>query len=263
MRIPTCILASLVMVSLSARAQQPLRVEGLAFSEPATVAEIDSDRMKGQPARLAWSPDASRLYVQMLDGNFGRPGARLSHYVYAADSGKREELQAEPDWASKYWSVKSGQASPDNAAIKIELKSENRTEKSISVPMGGDLARGGADAGATGSSAGDGIAAAYGRQTSLVHSMLLAGEPVGEFVNSVIVPGLTFGWGPRGSQLIAYSAVKGGRLMVMDVKGNKKEVRDTENTLLPAWSPDGTRLAWLQRDGRKKFDLRVARVAAP
>jgi hypothetical protein len=92
--------------------------------------------------------------------------------------------------------------------------------------------------------------------------MFVHGELVGEFVNSVIVPGLTFGWGPRGSKVIAY-ANKSGRVMVMDDKGVKKEVSRTEDAVLPAWSPDATRLAWLQKDGRRKFDLQVARVAAP
>lgn len=63
-------------------------------------------------------------------------------------------------------------------------------------------------------------------------------------------------------KLIAY-ANKSGRVVVMDDKGVKKEVGGTEDAVLPAWSPDATRLAWLQKDGRRKFDLQVARVAAP
>ena len=62
--------------------------------------------------------------------------------------------------------------------------------------------------------------------------------------------------------MIVY-ANKSGRVVVMDDKGVKKEVGGTEAAMLPAWSPDATRLAWLQKDGRRKFDLQVARVAAP
>jgi Tol biopolymer transport system component len=90
--------------------------------------------------------------------------------------------------------------------------------------------------------------------------MRLAGETVGEFVNSVIVPGLTFGWGPKGSTVIAYAAQKSGRVVVMDAKGSKQEVAGSKDAILPAWSPDGSRLAWLQKDGKKKYELRIAKT---
>ncbi|MBY0496810.1 MAG: hypothetical protein K2Y23_21585 [Cyanobacteria bacterium] len=249
-------------ISIAAAAQQPLNVGTITVAAPVQISEIDTDRMKGQPARLAWSPDGSQFYLQMLDGNFGQGGGKLKHYVLAADTGRRQEVPAEPEWASAYWTSKSGQISPDGPPMKIDLKSESRTEKTVSAPMGGDLARGGVGV-ATGASAGDGVSAAYSRQTSLVHSMFLNGELVGEFVNSVIVPGLTFGWGPRGSRVLAFAAVKNGRIIVMDDQGIKKEVSTSGNGLLPAWSPDATRLAWVEREGRKKFTLQVARVSRP
>lgn len=255
------VLALLFDITIAAARQQPLTVATIGFSEPAAVATIDTDQLKGQPARLAWSPDGSQLYLQMLEGNFGQAGARLRHYSFNAASGRKQDLQAEPDWASAYWTAKSAQVSPDGPPMKVDLKSETRTASSASVPMGGALARGGTDP-AQGTAAGDGVAAAYSRQPIPVHSMFVNGELVGEFVNSVIVPGLTFGWGPRGTKVIAYAA-KSGRVVVMDEKGVKQEVGKTRDALLPAWSADATRLAWLQKDGRKKFLLQVARVSAP
>lgn len=253
--------ALLIATSAAAVAQAPLKVAALKFSEPEKLAPIDLEKLKGQPARLAWSPDGLQLYLQSLEGNFGQADAKLNHYLFDAGSGRKQYLQSEPDWASAYWTTKSGQTSPDGPAMKIDLKSETRTEKTVSTPMGGDLARGGTSI-ASGASANDGVAAAYNRQTIPVHSMFLNGELVGEFVNAVIVPGLTFGWGPPGTKVIVYSASKSGRVVVMDDKGTKKEIGGTKDTLLPAWSPDATRLAWLQKDGRKKFVLQVARVSA-
>lgn len=253
--------ALFITVPALVAAQAPMNVGSLVFGPTAKVAELDPDKLKGQLSRLAWSPDGSQLYVQTMDGQFGKPGARLSHYVFKVENGSKQDLQAEPDWVSEYWTAKSGQASPDNDAFKIELKTETRTQKTVSTPMGGDLARGGSS-GETGSSSGDAMAAAYNQQPVPVNSMLLHGQIVGEFVNSVIVPGLTFGWGPKGSKLIAYSAVKNGRVIVMDEKGTRKEIEGTKDAILPAWSPEGTRLAWLQKDGRKKFVLQVARVSA-
>ena len=248
----------LVVPALSA-AQSPMKVGGITFGEAATVAEIDRDQLKGQASRLAWSPDGTELYIQIMDGEFGKPGARISHHVVKAEEGSKREVQIEPEWASAYWTAKSGQASPDGADFKVDLRSEMRTEKTVSAPMGGDLAKGGVG-GSTGSSAGDAVAAAYNQASVPVHTMRLAGETVGEFVNSVIVPGLTFGWGPKGSKVIAYSAQKSGRVTIMDAKGRKQELGGSKDAILPAWSPDGSRLAWLQKDGKKKYELKIAKI---
>ncbi len=250
----------LIAMAIVAATQGPLTVDTLRLGEPVTVASIDSEKLKGQPARLAWSPDGAQLYLQAIDGAFGQTGAALHHYAFSAETGRRQDLPAEPEWASAYWTAKSGQGSPDGQGLKIELKSETRTEQTVSTPMGGDLARGGTSA-ASGTGAGDGIAAAYNRQTIPVHSMWLRGQMVGEFLNSVIVPGLTFGWGPPGTKIIAYSAHKTGRVVVMDDTGARAEIGRSREAILPAWSADATRLAWLQKDGRKRFVLQVARVS--
>jgi hypothetical protein len=262
MRTAFSIPALLALITAVVSAQQPLKVGTVNFSEPATIAEVDTDALKGQPSRLAWSPDGVEFYLQTLDGDFGRAGAKTYHYTFNVANGRKKDLDTEPSWASAYWTTKSAQTSPDGAGMKIQLKSETRTANTVSTPMGGALARGGTDPNA-GTAAGDGVTAAYNRQNLVVHSMLLNDQVLGEFVNSVIVPGLTFGWGPPGSKVIAYTTVKGGRVVVMDDKGARKEVNDSKDAILPAWSPDATRLAWLQRDGRKKFELRVTRVAAP
>lgn len=260
MRLPIMILTAVAATTITA-AGQGRPAAALGFSTPAKVAELDSDQLKGQPSRLAWSPDGSQFYLQTLEGTFGQAAAKLRHFTISAETGRRHDVQGEPDWASAYWTEKSAQSSPDEPPLKIELKSEKRSATAVSAPMGGDLARGGTSIN-PGATAGDAVSAAYNRQTSLVHSMLLNGEVVGEFVNSVIVPGLTFGWGPRGRKVIAY-VNKDGRVAVMGDTGGKQEIEASKDALLPAWSPDGTRLAWLQKDGRKKFVLRVARVAAP
>jgi hypothetical protein len=193
-----------------------------------------------------------------MDGQFGpKPPAKLTHLVYKVDGGARHEVQGEPEWVTDYWTAKSGQASPDSPTFRIDLKSESRVEKSVSTPMGGALARGGTDPGTTG---GDAASAAYNRQLVPVHTMSLHGQVVGEYVNSVIVPGQTFGWGPKGSRVIAYSATKSGRLTVMDENGKRQDFETTKDTVFPAWSPNADRIAWLEKDGRKKYSLKVAAV---
>ena len=125
--------------------------------------------------------------------------------------------------------------------------------------MGGDLARGGASPGAH-PIGGDAVGAALASQVAGVHTMRLHGEAIGEFVNSVIVPGLTFGWAPKGARAMAFAAVQSGELLVMDAEGRKQPVPGTRDALLPAWSPDAAHLAWLQKSGRRKFVLQVVAV---
>jgi hypothetical protein len=251
--------ALIVAFPVLAFAQTPVKVDSLQFSPTTTVAELDMGKLKGEPSRLAWSADGKQFYVQTTE-NRGKPNAKVRHYIVTSD-GKLENTGEEPKWAAEYWIVKSGQASPDNPALKIEVKTEQRQQRTTSAPMGGDMARGGVDTGASGASAGDAGSAAYGQQAATVHSMVLKGQTIGEFVNSVIVPGETFGWGPKGSKVIAYTTPKDGELVVMDFEGKKKDVGGTEDALLPAWSSDASRLAWLQRDGRRKYVLKVADVA--
>lgn len=249
--------AAFVLVPALLDAQIVFRAESFAFSAPGTIAKIDLDALKGEPSRLAWSPDGSQLYVQTLEGGFGRPNVTLRHYVFAVTGGARQDLQVEPEWAAEYWTGKSGRTSPDKEApLQIELKSEKRKERTTSLPMGGDLARGGTSPAVTENDE----LSILGAQAVGVHTMLLHGETIGEFVNTVIVPGLTYGWAPEGTKLIAYAAQKSGRVVIMDGEGRKKEIAGSKDAILPAWSQDLGRIAWLQKDGRRAYLLRVARV---
>ena len=251
-----------IMIVLGA-VQGPLPVGKLAIAAPASLGEINVDRMQGQPAKLAWSADGTELYVQLVEGEPGKPGSQR-HVVYTVADGRHESVDAEPAWAKAYWAKKSDRTSPDDPAFQISLESAPRVVRGVSAPMGGELARGGTGGGdvgsAGGTSTGDAIANAANAQSVMVHTMKLGKDVIGEFVNSVIVPGLTFGWGPAGSRVIAYSAVKNGKLVILDTAGKRQEIDGTKDALLPAWSGDGARLAWLRRDGRKKFSLLVANV---
>jgi hypothetical protein len=189
--------ALFVALPILAFSQSALRVDALRFSSPTTIAELDMGKLKGEPFRLAWSDDGTQFYVQTIE-NRGRSNEKKRHYLFLAD-GKKQDLDAEPQWAADYWTAKSGQAPVDNPMLKIQVKTETRQARTTSSPMGGDLARGGAVPGDVGTSVGDASSAAYTTQEATVHSMMLKDASIGEFVNSVIVPGLTFGWGPKGS----------------------------------------------------------------
>jgi hypothetical protein len=253
-------------------AQAPLRVSALKVGEPVRVAELDMDKLKGQPYRMAWSPDGSQLYVQTLEGNIndvasGKAQPKLRHYLFSTEPGSaKKDAPGQPDWVAEYWNAKYGQYAPGSTALKIDVKEEQRTERATNAPVGGDLAKGSASGGSgtsagAGTSAGDVSAANAASQILNVRTMVYKGEKIGEFINTVIVPGLTYGWGPKGTNVIAFSALRSGKVVILDEQGGKLEIGGSKDAVLPAWSPDAKRLAWLQKDGKKKYQLQIAAVS--
>lgn len=259
--------AFVILLAATAAAQGKLPVGQIAVTPASSLLEIDIDKMKGQPSKLAWSPDGNELYLELLEGPFGK-GGKTRHFVISVADGKQKNADAAPAWAVPSWMKKSGQASPDDPAFKIGVETSQRQERMVSAPMGGDMARGAPGAGgdigggAGGTSSGEAIAAAANMQLVTVNAMKLAGETIGEFINTVIVPGYTFGWGPAGTKVVVFARPKGGELVVMDSSKKKQEIEGTKDAVLPAFSEDGTKLAWLKKDGRKKFSLLVANVSA-
>ncbi len=61
------------------------------------------------------------------------------------------------------------------------------------------------------------------------------------------------------NRIVAYSHAS-GRLAIMDEQGNKQQVDGTKGVILPAWSADGSRIAFLQKAGKNKYDLFIANV---
>jgi Tol biopolymer transport system component len=51
-----------------------------------------------------------------------------------------------------------------------------------------------------------------------------------------------------------------GRLALIDELGRKQQIDGTKNVILPAWSADGSKIAFLQKSGKNKYDLFVADV---
>ena len=65
----------------------------------------------------------------------------------------------------------------------------------------------------------------------------------------------------RASGAIAYTDREFGRLMLLDQHKHKQTVSGVKDALLPAWSIDGTRLAWVQKGGRRTYNLVWATVS--
>lgn len=228
------------------------------------VAQIDLGKLGGTlVSQLAWSPDGNELYLQtQTEDKRGLPKDSF-HFVTPAEGGSLSKVGAPPDWAGAYWTWKSGQTSPDDPALKIAVSQEKRVAGATAIPMGGDLAKGGTDTvgAGTGASAESAAAAANASMNAVVTTLLLKGEVVGEWINHRTMPGTTFGWGPPGTHIIAYAEKQSGRLVIMDAAGAKQKIDGTKGVVAPAWSSDGTRLAYLETRGRNKYALIVAKVS--
>lgn len=258
------LLLSFALALAPAIGQAPQPPQATAASVVVTpappVVEIDLRRLKGPLVRqLAWSPDQTELYLQTYEANRDASVKTTYHYIVAVTGGAVRQVDTPPSWAVAYFQWKSGQASPDDPSWKIDVTSERKIQSATAIPMGGDLARGGVDT--TSGISAESVATAAAQSGNVnVYSMHLGKEIVGYWENHPIVPGLTFGWSPKGVGLIAFADTS-GKLVVMDRAGNTRRIDDTKAVTLPAWSVDGTKLAYLEKTARTTYALVVATVA--
>jgi hypothetical protein len=225
------------------------------------VGEIDLGKIKGALVRqLAWSPDGSLFYLMTYDPNPDASIKATYHYLIPAAGGAPKRVDVQPEWAATYWQWKSDKAAPGDPSFAIEVSQDKKREEAVAIPMGGEMAKGGAGDPTGGLSTQAAMEAGRAMRNNNVYTLRLKGEIVGEWVDHPIVPGLTFGWGPPKSGLIAFSERQSGRLVILDKTGAKQKVDNTKGIVLPAWTEDGARLAYLESRGRNKYALVVAKV---
>ena len=219
----------------------------LSLSTPRAVAEIDASKLQGDPVRLAWNADGS-LYVRAAQTDrWGNE--RAKHYVIAGLGGAPSPTDGEPPWAAAYWLWKSSSSAPGVPDLRFDIE----TREGLKTAVGSDT-----DGGYSQSRANPNqpqierdLASAQKVRTTTIK---LKGELIVELVNAGFVPGLSFGWAPAPMGVLTFVNDK-KRLIVIDRQGRKREVQGTVDVLLPAWSPDGKRIAYLQKKDKKKYAL--------
>ncbi len=261
------LLLALVLSVFQQPTTQGPDVTRLTMAAPSAIAEIDMSKIQGELAMLAWSPDGSELFVKAVERD--RKGTeKATFYLMTVDEAAKglAPIDAQPEWVAKYWAWKSSPFAPKNPAFKIELQSRKETTRATNTANAGNIAGMGAPSAGSG---GEGMpqdlawGAAIQSQQNTVTTMRLKGEVLGEWVNEKVQPGLTFGWAPSSLGLIAFVEKKNGQIAIMDPDGRKREVEGSKDSLLPAWSVDGTRLASLQRKDKKKYSLTLIEIQPP
>lgn len=260
--------AALVLTGPADRLRQRLVLvtdaRDAALVSPAAIVEIDTGKLKGEPGMLAWAPDGTTLYLQMIERD--RKGAVTStkHYVVAIAEKTTSRAGSQPAWVGRYWAWKAAPASPAAAAFTI-VPSEREEVKHAVAPVG-DLAKGGGAGtdgrGVTGSTVSEATSVAATAQTLHIWSLKIKGETIGEWVNEAVTPGSNFSWAPPPARLIVYAKRDGGPLSLLDDTGRKQPLAGAKNASFPAWSDDGARIAWLEKKDRRKYDLMIAGVSA-
>jgi hypothetical protein len=234
-----------------------LDVSTVKVGSRTTVTELDLGTLKGNLRQLGWSPDGTELYVQTADGT--PPSEKLRHYTVAVAGGAVKPVDRQPDWAATFWAFKSDRAAPgiESLMIDVEQKVENMKYGTGSA---GAADRTGSALGGGNVVSSDNVDRAAQSQHVNVARLKLFDEAISEFFNERPIPGLMFSWGPAFSGAIAYTD-RDGRLILLDQNKHKQTVSGTKDALLPAWSIDGSRLAWVQKSGRKKYTLVWAPVS--
>src|SRR5215470_9206502 len=76
----------------------------IVLETAAPIVEIDTGKLKGELAMLAWSPGGDEFYLQTAERD--RRGAVVStgHYLVTAKGVK--SIDQQPPWATAYWAWK-------------------------------------------------------------------------------------------------------------------------------------------------------------
>jgi tetratricopeptide (TPR) repeat protein len=214
------------------RRTSEIDVKTLRPGAPALIGSFVESALGGLPARLAWSADGTYLCIGSLQmDNRGKVVARAVRIV-TAWSGEVNAATAAPDWAESYWAWKSA----PNPAWIPGLKIESGRQRSYSMySMGAPT-------------------------STFVTTYQLGSEVVGESTEELpFSQGTSYSWSPYAMGALAY-VDKRGVLAVLDKRGRKLDLVGGRGLiLLPAWSPDGVSIAYLEKGG-KGFDLKLVEV---
>ena len=253
--LPTLVLVLLGQVA--AAAAIGFDASRATLSAPSTVLEIDSSKLKGNPIRLAWGDDGSLFLRSAETDRWGNERGR--NYIVRQGQSQLVPVDDEPGWSALYWSWKSGLTAPGVPSLRldVETREQAKTAVGLSAEAPGMVSNPNNSDPSQSQIAKD-VASMQKVSTTTVK---FKGNLVIEAVNQRIAPGLTFGWAPAPLGALIYCDGK-KRLVAVDREGRRLEVAGVTDALLPAWSPDGKRIAYLEKKDKKRYTLNIIAIQA-
>ncbi|MDE3154433.1 MAG: hypothetical protein KGN76_04985 [Acidobacteriota bacterium] len=237
-------------------------LDALAFqvTPPAVVMDFDGHTLKGDPVQLAWSATPGEFYIQTVEGV--DRDATFRHYTVTLGDKAPRSVKSEPAWASQYWAWKSTRNTPTDPDLLIQVETEVEKNR-IPIQSLADKARGMESGGGGIALQGAMVAATDSAFALHVRTLRLKGQFLGQFRTGPLLPGLTFGWSPQPLHAVAF-VEKNGDLGIYDYLLNRHQtVAGAKNVLLPAWSPDGQKIVFLVKTGKKGYTLEQVNVTRP
>jgi hypothetical protein len=226
--------------------------QSFSAAAPTLAADLQGSRFGGDPSQLAWSPDSTTLCLQTIEGD--RPPLKTRYYMIRVGEHDFHGIDVAPDWAQKYWDWKTMRAAPGHPELVIQVETRNKSGKIPSQSLADKAANRGRD---------NLVAAQNEAEGSVVRTLTLKGEIIGQYIDQPLVPGMTFGWSPEALHAVAY-AMPDGHLAVMDLQGGKiPDIDAPKGISLPAWSPDGSTIVYVQKQGRHHYALMQVAITHP
>src|SRR4029453_13511549 len=95
--------------------------KALQLASPASVSQIDTGKLKGEPTQLAGSPDGTPLFLPTSERDKLGMIKSPRYFILSAAGGTPESVNAAPAWVSEYWSWKAHKSAPGAGSFQIDI----------------------------------------------------------------------------------------------------------------------------------------------
>ena len=236
-----------------ARRSQPDPAEADQASRRRAEIDITSTSSRARLVRqLAWSPDATELYLMTYEPNRDASIKEAFHFLIPLGDRRAEARRRSARRGRS--STGNGKSDRTRPAIrrsrsKCCRKSGGRTPSRC--PWAARWRAAGRRSGTTGLSREAALDAARAHANDDVYiAQAERAKIVGEWINHPIVPGQTFGWGPTKHRTHRLCRAQVRAAGPHGQEGQQQKVNDTKNVVSLRGPTDGTRLAYLEGRGR-------------